>query len=160
MQTQCPNCGGYKVSEEIERKVLKKEIEMKYGSVTCLMNLTIAAVIAFFAIQVDRLLGVFLGLLLFILFTFFQHRMRVRLGGGKLIRFVKVTRVPLEPVTHYTCMLCGFRWDSNQDLPVSFRPDLIAKGEQRLQEVEEVRKRQEQMQAAWWLDQQRHKGGK
>jgi hypothetical protein len=69
------------------------------------------------------------------------------------LRNVKV----VGTIYHYTCSLCGYKWPwrTGEPLPpVQIRPDLIAKGEERL---EQERRQWEDAAAAHYLWQQQHK---
>ena len=60
---------------------------------------------------------------------------------------------------YYSCALCGYQWSWQVGTPwpnVQVRPDLITKGEQRLQEEAAERRRQEEA-ALYYLSQQRKK---
>jgi len=58
-------------------------------------------------------------------------------------------------VYHYYCLLCGYRWTEPPKPEVTVRPDLIAAGNQRLEQ--EAAKRKADEEAWWWYEQQKKK---
>ncbi len=156
-QVQCPNEGGYKVTTKIVTidrrtgKELKKPREW-----------------------VGEIL--LLGSLLFLLsgtFLLFPNRglssdpaiVFLVIGLSCAVLLILWWRVPvdkynkIDKITKYKheCLLCGYRWERREDEPppeAHVRPDLIAMGEQRLAEE---RRRQEELEAAHFLEQQRRR---
>lgn len=127
-QVQCPNCGGYKVETESDF------LEGEYERIGCLFRLALLC-----------------SFLLMLGIPFFYAVAREAVFLGKRRKLV-------GQIHKYTCYLCGYEWTwkTGDPLPqVNVRPDLIAKGEQRLEE--ERRRQAEAAAAAWWLQQQQKK---
>jgi hypothetical protein len=77
---------------------------------------------------------------------------------GKRGRVTEIEKVEVGKSYDYYCQLCGYRWTWRTGEPqprINLRPDLIAKGNQRLEEEE--KKRLEDAAAAWWYQEQRKK---
>ena len=130
-QVQCPNCGGCRV--ETVNKVDNKETNRQHVDV-------------WGSIFVWGLMFFFVGIICSsytastwepnyttaIIFT--------SLGVLAIIvgwRRMNAERHKLIAHYYHVCWLCGYRWNRRADEPlpeVSVRPDLIAKGEQRLRE--------------------------
>ncbi len=131
-QAQCPNCGGYKVTQA-EKAINKEEIyPVRWW---------------------DRLIALILISATGGLILLFSSQLGSMLFGKRVTFETKI-----GTTNHFTCRLCGYEWDWNYGEPwpeVSVRSDLIAKGAQKLAEYEAAeRQRQE---AAWYLEQQRKK---
>lgn len=153
-QVQCPNCGGYRVSEETAyySDSAGKHLANDPTAPTGCSLLVVAVGVAMFMVVQDTTIKI-VGILL------------VLLASGALVGMLGLTRMigsankGLHRVNKYACLLCGYRWEWHQGDPlpsVTVRPDLIQKGEQRLQaEEEERRKREEALQALHYLNQQR-----
>jgi hypothetical protein len=64
-----------------------------------------------------------------------------------VVFFFRSTRMKKAGEYHqFNCLLCGYRWEWREGEPwpeVQVRPELIARGTQKLEEEEEERKRQE-----------------
>ena len=151
-QVQCPNCGGYKVSTETKTIGRKSGNELPGCGGFFLLFLLSA--------------GGWLGLVMFInamnnpflnnafVMGFFGI---AALGGPiftvlfiwALLIYLKVEKIEKY---YYTCLLCGYKWSRREDEPlppVTVRPDLIIKGEQKLEEEERERRRRDEEAAAW-----------
>ncbi len=164
-QAQCPNCGGYKVATERTSQFdpMTGGKPRDYSSIRQII-----------------LLVVFVGVFLAVLFALSIPINSVAPTSGMMalvavgVAFVvaglagawvsgiikKSSESQNRAITIYdfACQLCVYRWtwQNNQPYPkVNVNPALIQQGEQRLQE--EARRNQEQMEAAWVLQQQQKK---
>lgn len=161
-QVQCPNCGGFKVSGEkihIDPKTKRKISTSGCGSWVIASLLWLCLMIAGGAIfgntstsDDNRLAGVlYLGCvgLSFV----------IPIVGLVLMERNRSDTLAKAITTYkYSCLLCGYAWEWHEGEPwpeAHIRPDLIAKGEERLQAEAAERRRQEE--AAWLLQQQRKK---
>jgi transcription elongation factor Elf1 len=140
-QVQCPNCGGYKVNTTTDK------VDRKSGN--AVPGCGVLFVLFFFAV-IGWLLGVGLndaayalcGLLITGTFIW---------GLSTYLKADKIKRY------HHTCWLCGYKWIRREDEPlppVNIRPDLIAKGEQKLEE-EAAEEEQRQHAAALFYSQKK-----
>ena len=139
-QAQCPNCGGFKVSEnpirvkeKLNARPLTRREKFFWDNLAWIG--TIAAL---------TIIGIPLFIVIVLIFR---------------TRFKTVQRVT---GASYNCSICGYTWTRNVGDPfpsVTVRPDLISAGEQRLQEEEHRRQQQQQRdaEAAYWLSQQNKK---
>jgi len=133
-QVQCPNCGGYKTTSEttpITQKVSLSSSQRKEQRKT---GLTCLSLLVGFTFIISLLVGdwgiftliaamVIVGVPIVLLIESFQRN--------------PMTTKTVGYVYHSTCLICGFHWDwrEGQEKPeVHVRPDLIARGEQRLRE--------------------------
>ena len=76
--------------------------------------------------------------------TFADVIMILAWGLGLLIMLFKQFTKPKDGSLEYRCDLCGYQWQWKPGTPypsIRVRPDLIAKGEQKLREEEERRRR-------------------
>lgn len=154
-QVQCPNCGGYKVSTEV--KILNRNTGAELAAPGCLLW----GYIAFFGFSL--LFGIYL-------LAESESGSSIRSQAGSMIfgsfimllpaiwALVKYSRT--EKIERYDnhCLLCGYRWSRRTDEPlpkVNVQPDLIAAGEQRLQEMA---KRRQDAADLWHMTHQRGKG--
>ena len=152
-QVQCPNCGGRKVN--VEKKEAIKETKEKRSSfgkalfyvigvliAWAIISKLCSSILAKFAIGISWIPWILSGLLslVIILNTIPSAASMSRKIGTRY---------------HYHCQLCGYRWKWKTGvlLPtVTIRPDLIARGEQRLEE--EYRKVQEDVLDLYFSTQQ------
>jgi len=118
---QCPNCGGFRTT--LLEHITVIEETPAAGCVG--RTLVLFFIIAFLGFPLlfedarDAFFGIFTG----------KIRNRRIIGAN------------------YVCSLCGYRWKWLKDEPspeVHIRPDLIAKGERRLQEEEATRRWRDQ----------------
>ena len=127
-QTQCPHCGGFKADAESVQVDRQTNQEEKY-LIPSLWNSTS---IIFFPV----LWWLYILLIPVDIWNWFGWRKKEK------IRMVK-----------YHCQLCGYKWTWRVDQPVptahEIKPDLIAKGEQALQEAELRRRRDAEAYQAW-----------
>lgn len=139
-QVQCPNCGGYRVEtvNKADNKVTNREHTDFWFYILIGGGISLAAAIIFVWGIYD---------------SFHRWRSHPVIAAEVVIPIV-LTLIGLlamnagwrhskadqkNLILHYyhTCWLCGYRWNRRADEPlpeVRIRPDLIAKGEQRLQE--------------------------
>lgn len=134
-QVQCPNCGGYRV--ESVNKVDNKETNRQHVDV-------------WGTLFVWGLIFLFGGILcpsFTELWTggwdppnYTTATILTSLGiVGIVVGWRRMNAERHSLIAHYyhVCWLCGYRWNRRADEPlpeVSIRPDLIAKGEERLRE--------------------------
>jgi len=160
-QIQCPNCGGYKTSQEIVA------IDPKTGNTMsgtgwggCVMALTIGIIIF---IIIALILSAIAGALnLNIEDNPITPICTVSLGMfvgtvSFMMWFSRLSQGVNRGYTRYTCNLCGFQWDDRHPTPkVNIRPDLIALGEKRLEEERRAKEEEiERAMAMKWLDDHR-----
>lgn len=150
-QVQCPNCGGYKVSEERVR------VEMEYTAISSdkprgggLLLYLVVGVVFIVVLGINfEIPRMFIGFALIALV---------------IAPFVVIAmRTDSQPNSSiYSCNICGFNWavkDGEPEPEATVRPELILKGEQNLKEEEAERQRQaaSAAAAARLLQQQRKK---
>jgi hypothetical protein len=128
-QVQCPNCGGYRVASWAVKEW--PIVGSAYQGVLILM-VDLCFIVFAFAFYNNRNPG---GLFWFFLITSFL------LFSYALLCF-------FTPAIGHTfeCLLCGKRWYLRLGEPspgATVRPDLIARGEQRLREEEEEPRRRD-----------------
>lgn len=149
---QCPNCGGHKLNTE-NREAIKeaKAMPMSFGK--ALFN-AIGVLISW------AILSKLCSLLLTILVKGISWIPCILFGLlGLVIIFYAIPRAANKERRvgtryHYYCQLCRYRWvwETGMLLPkVTLRPDLIAIGEQKLEE--ESRKRMEDIYDLYYLTQ-------
>ena len=150
-QVQCPNCGGYK-TEEKDRTMtygapIPSDESRKKGchslwlrsSVFLIIGAVILSMIYFAMFQQSNARLAPLGLVVFLTGALFWS------GVLWLMRFwyIRTSSRPVQEVVYsYYCWICGYRWNWRLGTPlpvVNVQPDLIAKGEQRLREIEQDR---------------------
>lgn len=144
-QVQCPNCGGFKVDTSKYEDVYGATVRVPVPANKKKRETIIWVIVGLGIVILYFLFGVFgiliSGNLLAPLLVFLTPQ-----GIGTILWAAfwywvlladKKTRPIIATVYHYTCWLCGYKWDwkSGESLPpVNLRTDLIAKGEQRLEE--------------------------
>lgn len=156
-QVQCPNCGGYKVNTETAILDSKGRMRFSCGGVVFLTFFGIGGIltgIVFLGMGLspeknqppvclpigflELLFGIFFTvLLIYYIYSYF--------AASKVEEY------------HHTCLLCGYEWRRREGEPlppVTVRPDLIAKGDQRLREEEAE---EQARRTAWWIQQQQQK---
>jgi hypothetical protein len=157
-QVKCPNCGGYKITSQktpIKQKIALSESERRAMRILGLIIFVPMLGLSILACLVATVFGSDLGTSLSGgFYTFCTIIIVASLAGllGSLFQS-NVTKV-VGHLHHFTCILCGYRWDWQEGQPwpkVHVDPDLIAKGEQRL--AEEERRRQEEA-ALYYLSKQ------
>jgi uncharacterized integral membrane protein len=144
-QVQCPNCGGYKVSTEtatitFDRKSGKA---IEGGGILFLLLVLAAggglALVMFIYVAKD-----FGPLMIFVLgLTVPGELILIGWFIRALLRYLKADKINKEKYYH-TCLLCGYEWKRWEDEPlppVTVRPDLIVKGDQKLEEEREEERR-------------------
>ena len=160
-QVQCPNDGGYKVSTTVvvvDRKT-GKEVEKAGCGCWSAALLGIFFAIVFLVMGIGSLvdhesleggiIGLVSGLCIvgfIVLWMVLQYKDYYK--ADKIIKY------------KHECLLCGYRWERREGEPppeVHVRPDLIAKGAQRLEEEAAERRHQEEAAAHAFLEQQRRK---
>lgn len=132
MQVQCPNCGGYKVSEEKRTVVAteKRNVDSSSSARMKLLQIGIAVflLIAFGAfLQGNTLYACLAGLIaiLFVLVAWLLFRNGVKQDVPTIVRY------------EFYCELCGYRWTWRNDEPyplIKINPTLIQQGEQKLEQ--------------------------
>ncbi len=138
-QVQCPNCGGYKVGYQYP------------GDDGCMTwTFLLAGVGGLFSCIFLTLLVIFEGI------DLGNLAIAAFMGaGGALVLLIGIAALQPRHTHLLECHLCGYKWDTRSTPPVTVRPELILKGEEKLRaEQEEERKRQEAM---WWWQQQQKK---
>lgn len=148
-QTQCSNCGGFRAS------LLKKErVFSDYQPYT----------------PKQRRTSIFIGLALTFLLLGCGTIWCLGVKGPDLVAILATTLMTIllwffilagikagDPktigvISSFECNLCGYLWTERPGQPkpvIQVRPDLIAKGEQRLREAEERRRRDGEAYEAW-----------
>ncbi len=151
LQTQCPNCGGFRVTNLENERVYSgayNAVSRKERRTTILMLVVLTALMVvccplsvasddFNALLI--LMGI--GLVLTVLAWVFGL-LRLRQGNPEIVGVIR----------SFECDLCGYKWTERpgQQKPnIQVRPDLIAAGEQRLREAEERRRREAEAYEAW-----------
>jgi hypothetical protein len=128
-QVQCPNCGGYRVYQQVASSHLETHTRRSN-----LGARVFAGVLTFYSV------GLFL----------LDKGTRDALVKGEEQETTKVA-----DSYQNSCLLCGYLWvwTVGDPLPqVQVRPDLIAVGEQRLrEEAERLRQRQQDAADLWYL---------
>jgi len=161
-QAQCPNCGGYKVNVEKKesitetRKVpisLTKWFLQAFAGILLwgLMGTCAFLVLQSLSTGVAIIVAFLAGIPVIILIITAPFAVK-QASEGRLLTSKRNT-----VGTNYSlyCQLCGYRWawDNRTPYPTAtIRPDLIAQGEQRLEE--EQRKQQENAAALYYLTHQ------
>jgi hypothetical protein len=151
-QVQCPNCGGYKVSTKTATITIDRRSGKAIEGCGALLLLLIFAVSGWFAV------ALFIALMedpfirsnpgpFMICFMVGPAALGGPLFTGLFIRalstYLKADKVVKEKYYH-ACLLCGYEWSRWEDEPlppVTVRPDLIVKGEQKLEEEREEEER-------------------
>jgi hypothetical protein len=148
-QVQCPNCGGYKV--QVETKIVDRSSGKQVAETGCvgwaIILLLLGGALGYMlqggggSLQsiVVGMAGMFLVILL------------VRLAVRSNAEARKADKIEKYD---YVCSLCGYKWSRREDEPippVEVRPDLIAKGAQKLEE-EQKRRDEEHRNAGMWMD--------
>jgi len=144
---QCPHCGGYRVTVETAH-ITRSGVEFKNVGCNTLFGLGLGVFILICGGAVISN-GSYLGGCLVLL-------LGIAIIVGVVMLHLKILSVATG--YKYECLLCGKRWilNSGDDQPsVTVRPDLIARGEQRLEEERQQAAYQRRM-AEWnyWQQQQ------
>ena len=140
-QVQCPNCGGYRVATETKVIDVERGTTIDFGG-------------AFWFFLVMGIVGVVGGTSGVIDVVFYGKSLEysgvqlcILLPTGLLFTIpliamiVRYHKNPMAERYYHTCWLCGYKWNrgSGEPLPkVTLRPDLITKGEQRLEEARQA----------------------
>lgn len=144
-QVQCPSCGGYKSDSTLT--LIDPKTGKKVPSTTC-GGIILVIAIAFLGGQ---------GIAPFIPSDFGIPFIVLTLAIVLFLSY-KIATTPTaaekRATSHYKyhCNICGYKWEWHEGQPrpkVNVRPDLIAQGEQRLEE--ERRKQQEDAAALYYL---------
>lgn len=135
-QVQCPHCGGFKIDSKNFRidPTTGNSIASGCGKFVLYFMLAVSGymMVGLFGAFIDQWGLALFGLGGLILFIF-------------IITFLKKNRQAEKrayTLFKYHCNLCGYNWDwrVGEMLPeVHVRPDLISKGEQRLEEERQQR---------------------
>ena len=153
-QVQCPNCGGYKVNVQ-NKTVIATEEKKQYTSFggqlvawfaigIFVLWATISAISISVSIVGEGsgvIIGVSCGVILILFLAFVRYR-AVKKGTADW----HLEKVPSIVKYDYRCEICGYNWtwQSDEPLPeVHVRPELIAKGAQKLKEEDEARRQAE-----------------
>lgn len=156
-QVQCPNCGGYKIDGKILRVDPSTGQVIKYGG-CFLVVITIMLYVG--AVQCLWFLLFFLGEKIFSGVEINPAIGLLAIAATFVLPFFVVIPFYIERnaakkraynLYVYHCNLCGYDWQWREGQPrpkVSVQPDLIEKGEQRLQEEDERRRKQQEAAAA------------
>jgi len=146
-QVQCPNCGGYKTEEKDRTMTYGAPIPLdesrKKGCHSLWLRSSVFLIIGVVIVSMIFFADHQSTMALFVLMIYLPGAL---LGSGVLwlMRFwyMRTSSRPVEDVVYsYCCWICGYRWNwqSGTPLPVvNVRPDLIAKGEQRLRAEQEA----------------------
>ncbi|MDE3091271.1 MAG: hypothetical protein KGJ80_18035 [Chloroflexota bacterium] len=167
-QVQCPNCGGYKTDMKIEPiygetlPLTHSERKSRWIAWLLFGGFTIPLIpVYFIALGVLRIvdamrwtdLSGLIRLLVFVPMSpfligsppFFLNIIWGAILWFALFKIIKGKQPIKRTIHHYTCWLCGYKWDWEPGTPlpsVTVRPDLIAKGEQRLEEEQRLAEEQ------------------
>ena len=143
-QVQCPNCGGYRVNEERVHTDPKTNRNVsESGGCGDWIRAFVAGVAAFFVIGGcigGELFGVKTTDASYGTWVYATLFLSVALGIAALVITRRARRAALaraDTTYNYYCLLCGYRWSWRPGTPlpnVQVRPELIAKGEQKLAE--------------------------
>ena len=167
-QIQCPNCGGYRTEITGRQPVrapgttpTKGVKQIRVGCLALLFGPFIIAtaytVVFFIYVALSSGLTEVL-LYAAIMFLILAVELAVPLLVWRSYASAPMVGAQIGTVYHYYCYICGYKWSWETGIPkpdIRIRPDLIAKGEQRLEE--ERRRQAEAAAAAWWLQQQQKK---
>lgn len=143
-QIQCPNCGGYKAtSQKVSVKQItpiSSEQRLKTSGIYLVVTaVLLVGMLILLAMKSGYATGCGAFALLYLIAMFVS-----------LLK-TNTTKV-IGSAYDFSCLICGYRWEWREDQKwpeVHVRPDLIAKGEQRLSEEE--RKRQQDAAALYYL---------
>jgi rubredoxin len=148
-QVQCPNCGGYKTKVTNVRSigdfegVLSKKLPQPIGCLAFLVGLGLALGWQWWfcsaLLSGDILMPLIAGVSLLV-------------GSILALRWLSSKYHEVAKEYSYECHLCGYQWTWRTDEPksrVTVRPDLIVRGEQKLEEEERERRRRDEEAAAW-----------
>lgn len=143
-QLQCPNCGGYKLESGLTK--INPKTGKKLGS-GCSAVFWMSVVVTVISIGVYNAFdeGIANGMMIMIVFPL------LLIGGAWYGIASGLAKNRAYNLYNFRCNLCGYRWEWQQGTPypkVNVRQDLIAQGEQLL---EEKRKQQENMEALYYL---------
>lgn len=140
-KVQCPNCGGYKT--QVHTTVIDRKSGKPADQIGCLgwglITLLIIGAVGYLISGGERVLSL-ASVILGILLAIFLHSLTLIRNDAKVRKANRIEKYD------YTCDLCGYEWSRRADEslpPVTVRPDLIAKGAQKLEEEEEERKRRD-----------------
>jgi hypothetical protein len=129
-QVQCPNCGGYKVNEDvigIDSKTGKSFPVLGYcGFVVLLMVIYVMVGALWLAVYGNKPTTSSCLMSTVFILLFFWGTYKFNKREKRAWNLYK-----------YECKLCGYQWEWREGQPrptVNVRPDLIEKGEQRLEQ--------------------------
>ena len=132
-QTQCPNCGGYRVKVNIEDVYRKTGgvVPVDFGTrFWKLIQLLVAMYFTIFTVGLAFLSEGVRG--------WYSRTIRIIFLG------VDDEKVLVTTIHHCECIIDGYKWDWDVHDPkpeVTFRPNLIVAGVKKLEEEEEERRR-------------------
>ncbi len=155
-QVQCPNEGGYKVTTKvvkIDRRTGRKVKEPDMG----ILGWLICSVPFGYGMTLLGEGKIGSGIVLLTIGVSVTA-----LGVWNVNAAKRKYKKKIDEIKKYyhECLICGYRWERREDEPppeVRVRPDLIAMGEQRLQEEAAAERRRQEEAAAWFLEQQRRR---
>jgi hypothetical protein len=140
-QVRCPNCGGYKINSKkirmdprtgnsIAPKFIKVILYLGLPFLGLFIVVGLLAIISQVFLGGDFSIDIFMFLLGVVGLIFF-------IASIKALRIYSQTEKLAYILYKFNCILCGYIWDwqMGEKWPeVHVRPDLIAKGEQRIEE--------------------------
>ena len=125
-QVQCPNCGGYKAtSAKLMQQSPVSSSQRIRNIIIYLVLLGLSIVGVIFFPGLGRSICGFSAVVFLVVFLTYLFRSNIT-----------IARV-VPNAYQFTCTICGYRWEWREGQPwpdVHVRPDLIVKGEQRLEE--------------------------
>ena len=141
VQTQCPNCGGYKTEitkaedmlqkVEIDSKERKKELIKEFKAFPFLLGLS-AALMIYGIRETPPINSFFVAIGVFLIGFDFIYLIYISIR--------KTKNIVTGRSFHYYCYICGYQWSWMPGTPrpvVRVRPELIAKGEKIIEENKE-----------------------
>jgi rubredoxin len=149
-QVQCPNCGGYKTETHttlVDKKSGRPLIIQPQAAMWMIVFATTFCLTGFLTLVIWKDQSPWLCLGSMFLASIILFVLPISEYGLK-----RPWSEAGYEVYHYRCYLCGYEWSRREDEPlppVTVRPDLIAKGAQKLEEEERERRRRDEEAAAW-----------
>jgi hypothetical protein len=156
-QVQCPNCGGYKTETHttlVDKKSGRPLIIHPKAAMWMVFSATVFCLFGFLTLVLNLVIwkaqspwlcsgSMFLASIILFVLPMLEYGLK---------RPWSEAGYEVYQVYHYRCYLCGYEWSRREDEPlppVTVRPDLIAKGAQKLEEEERERRRRDEEAAAW-----------
>jgi hypothetical protein len=126
-QVQCPNCGGFKIDQNIYQIDPSTGKRIASGCGTWFLEFVVSIVLGliFSALTQNESMIIVVVPLVFIPLYIWSEIKRSR------------AKARSYNIYNYECKLCGYKWAWREGTPlpiINIRPDLIAQGEQRLEE--------------------------